>query len=396
MLLVLGIAWHVTELRSTTSAATQRRFTSVASTSARMVEAWMAERDGDALALAEVAGIHGTDSTRLSPAVAGRIIRLEMESLLRRGGYLGVWITDGHGHPLGSVGGQALSPAEDSAIARAMSTQRRVVSEPEQRENAVTVAIVKPIVVDSGARTHAEAVVVFRSDLSRAFTQGVTASARTATTLVPVMVIPVDTGFIGLSLCPAPSTAVCIVTPVDTLVRRARAAPVSFATVQTPARQRVIVATHTIQGLPWSVYLAGDEVEQFAALRERLRFEAFLLLGVLVLGSLGAYAYDRSAHARHLTERAQTEARFAAIVNTAMDAIVIVNEEYAITVVNSAAELMFGYPTRDAIGVSFLELIPLASADEIGRALNQTLLGSGQPRLLSADRYAAGRRRDGS
>ncbi|MEP6493193.1 MAG: PAS domain S-box protein [bacterium] len=393
---MIGIAWHVTDLRSTTLAATQRRFTSVAATSARVVDDWIAERDGDAKALAEVAGIHGTDSTRLSPAVAGRIIRLEMESLLRRGGYLGVWITDGQGHPLGSVGGQKLSAAEDSAIVRAMSTHRRTVSRPEQRDSMVTVAIVKPIMVDTGSLAHAEAVAVFRSDLSRAFTQGISVSARTATTVIPVVVVPVDTSVVGLTLCASPSTAVCLVPTIDLLVRRARASPASYGTVQIPGQTRMVVATHAIQNLPWSIYFAGDEVDQFAMLRERLRFEAFLLLGVLIVGGLAAYAYDRSAHARHLTERTQTEARFAAIVNTAMDAIVIVNEKYEITVVNSAAELMFGYPSGDAIGISFLELIPQTSVSELTRALDQTLNGSGQPRLLSADRYAAGRRRDGS
>ena len=346
-------------------------------------------------ALVEVAGIHGTDSTRISPAVAGRILRLQMESLLRRGSYIGVWITDENGRGLGSVGGQQLTPAEDSAIALSVATRQRVISRPERKENTVSVSVVKPLVVDTGTLAHVEAAIVFRSDLSHAFLPAVTATARATTPIVPVIVVPVDDSFAGLTLCPAPSTAVCLVPTIDTLARRAMSATESFGKIRTPNGEW-IVATHRARNLPWSIYYAADEDSQFAALRDRLRFEGLLLLGVLVLAGLAAYAYDRSAHARRLTERAQTEARFSAIVNTAMDAIIIVDQTYAITVVNRAAELMFGYAAHDATGVSVLELIPRESATELSRALDQTLHGSGQPRLLSADRYAAGRRRDGS
>jgi PAS domain S-box-containing protein len=394
-LLVIAIAWHVASLRSTTLAATQRRFVAVATMSARVVDGWIADRDDDLSALAEVAGIHGTDSTRIAPAIAGRILRLEMESLLRRGSYLAVWITNEHGHPLGSVGGQPLSAAEDSAIALAITTRKRVVSRPEQKDSTVTIGIVKPIVVDTGALAHVEAAVVFRSDLSHAFIPTVTATARTPTSVIPVIVVPLDTSVAGLTLCPAPSTSVCLAPTVDALARRALSSNESYGRIRTPGHQW-IVATHRAQKLPWSVYYASDEDTQFAAMRERLRFEGLALLGVLVLAGLAGYAYDRSAHARRLTERAQTEARFSAIVNTAMDAIIIVDAKYAITVVNRAAELMFGRAALEATGLSVLELIPRESAGELRHALEQTLHGSGQPRLLSADRYAAGRRRDGS
>jgi len=270
-----------------------------------------------------------------------------------------------------------------------------VVRRPEHRDSTVSVGIVTPIVVDTAELAPKQAAVVFRTDLARAFTTGVTANARAATSISPVIVIPMGGSFTGLTLCPSPSTAVCVAHTVDTLARRALSATESYGRVHTSGGEW-IVATHRVQNLPWGIYFASGEDAQLAALHDRLRVEALLLLGLLVLCGLGAYAYDRSAHARRLTERAQTEARFSAIVNTAMDAIIIVDETYAITVVNRAAELMFGYPTRDAVGLSVLELIPRASADELSRALEQTLHGSGQPRLFSADRYAAGRRRDGS
>jgi hypothetical protein len=111
---------------------------------------------------------------------------------------------------LGSVGGQKLSAAEDSAVARAIATGKRVVSRPERRDSTVSVGIVTPIVVDTAELVPIEAAVVFRSDLAHAFTSGVTANARAATSVVPVIVVPVGRSFTGLTLCPSPSTAVCV------------------------------------------------------------------------------------------------------------------------------------------------------------------------------------------
>ncbi|MEO6878576.1 MAG: PAS domain S-box protein, partial [Gemmatimonadaceae bacterium] len=48
------------------------------------------------------------------------------------------------------------------------------------------------------------------------------------------------------------------------------------------------------------------------------------------------------------------------------------------------------------MGRSVLELIPEASTDELRRVVEQTMRAGEQPRLFSADRYAAGRRRDGT
>ena len=148
-------------------------------------------------------------------------------------------------------------------------------------------------------------------------------------------------------------------------------------------------ATHRIASLPWSAYYATDEASQFAAMNERVKFEMMLLLGVLGVAGLGLYAFDRSAKLRRRVERTQTDARFAAIVNTAMDAIIIVDESLAITVVNSAAESMFGYPAAEATGRPFLDLVPPASAADLRVALDQTLGGARKPTLFSAGRYAA-------
>src|SRR6185437_15868474 len=99
-----------------------------------------------------------------------------------------------------------------------------------------------------------------------------------------------------------------------------------------------------------------------------------------------------SAQLRGLMDRAQTEAGFATVVNTAMDAIIIVDDRYNMTVTNSAAEALFGYSAGDAHGRSVLELIADVNREELRRALDQTLQRGEQPRLFNADRYLSGRR----
>jgi formate hydrogenlyase transcriptional activator len=70
------------------------------------------------------------------------------------------------------------------------------------------------------------------------------------------------------------------------------------------------------------------------------------------------------ALARDITERKEAEAalraseeRFAAIFRSAMDAIVIVDSEFRISMFNQAAERVFNCPAAEAIGVSFRDFL---------------------------------------
>jgi len=391
--LLIGIAVHVSDLRSTTFAAAQRRFVAGAAGAARMVDTWMAERDGDARSLAEAAGIPASDSAAISPTMASRLLRAQMEALRRRGNYTAIWIVDTAGQVVGSVGDRSLSDDEADAAARAIATRTVTLGIPAGRDSTVTVGIAHPIFTAAATGPEVEAAAVFRADLNHGFAS-VTPAVRPP--FAPVIVVPDNGHPIGISLCPAPSMAICLVPVTDTLARLAVVAPDTFATITPRGASRLLVATHRVAALPWSVYFAGDERAQFAPMRDRLRFEAMVFLGILLIVALGLYAYDRAAHLRRVTERAQTEAHFAAIVNTAMDAIIIVNEEYEIAALNRAAETLFGYDAADAAGRSVLELIPEAETDQLHRTFEHALTSPEQGPVLRSERYAAGRRRDGS
>jgi PAS domain S-box-containing protein len=393
--LLVGIATHVSDLRSTTLVAAQRRLVAGAAGTARMVDTWMAERNDDARSLAEAAGIPATDASDVSPPIASRLVRLEMEELRRRGHYTAIWIVDSTGRVVGSVGDRRLNEDEADAAARAIATRAVALSTPAARDSTVTVGIAHPMFSSGVAGPRAPAAAVFRADLNHGFAPAAPAERPES---APVIVVPKNGRALGISLCPAAAyAAICLAPVVDTLARLALAAPNTFGPIALRGGSRVLVATHRIAALPWRVYFAGDEQAQFAPMRERLRFESLVFIGILLIVALGLYAYDRAVHLRQVTERAQTEARFAGIVNTAMDAIIIANETYEIAALNRAAETMFGYDAVAAPGRSVLELIPQTEADQLLRTFEHVLRASSdQAAVLRSDRYVAGRRRDGT
>ena len=66
----------------------------------------------------------------------------------------------------------------------------------------------------------------------------------------------------------------------------------------------------------------------------------------------------RMTEMRHMREMLQSEARFKEIVSTAMDAIVIFDEQERITLFNGAAERMFSIPGEQAVGKLISDLFP--------------------------------------
>ena len=385
--LVAGMAWHVVALRATTLSATERRFANVAASASRMIEVWVARRNADVAELA--------DALRERPKDSRSALLLQMLSVQRREHYKAVWIVDAAGRVVVATNDLRLSAAETTAVVRAAGTRDLVVSSPERRRfGQITVAVAKSVTDETNSERPTR-VIVFRAGLDSAFVESVSSATRIAATTLPVIAIPTDSSFLGLSFCAAPATTLCVVPTNDSLARLAGTQDHTFGRL-TSGGQRLMYATHRIASLPWTAYYATDEAAQLAAMYERLKFEMTLLLGVLWAAGLGLYAFDRSAKLRRRVEQSQTDARFAAIVNTAMDAIIIVDEMLAITVVNSAAESMFGYPAADAIGKPVLDLVPPASAADLRVALDQTLGGARKPMLFSAGCYAAGKRRDGS
>ena len=75
----------------------------------------------------------------------------------------------------------------------------------------------------------------------------------------------------------------------------------------------------------------------------------------------------RMTELRHMREMLQSEARFREIVSTAMDAIVIFDEQERISLFNSAAERMFRSPASEAVGRSITEFFRVEGSMDLVR-----------------------------
>ncbi len=93
---------------------------------------------------------------------------------------------------------------------------------------------------------------------------------------------------------------------------------------------------------------------------------------------------------------AESRARFASIVATAMDAIVSVGEDQSIVLFNAAAERMFGYSQAEAIGLPLSELIPERLRERHRDGFSHFVREPGTTRRMGAGRRMTARRRDGS
>jgi PAS domain S-box-containing protein len=67
---------------------------------------------------------------------------------------------------------------------------------------------------------------------------------------------------------------------------------------------------------------------------------------------------------RHMRELVQSEARFREIVGSAMDAIIVFNERGVVTMVNGAAERMFGAAAQEAVGKEITRFFPQGMSAE--------------------------------
>ena len=106
--------------------------------------------------------------------------------------------------------------------------------------------------------------------------------------------------------------------------------------------------------------------------------------------------------ARDITERKRAEeavreaaVRLKAIVDTAVDGIITIDERGIIESMNPAAERIFGHAHHEVVGRDIAMLMPDPDRDEYDGYL-ESYLRSGQPRIIGTIREVHGRRKDGS
>lgn len=113
--------------------------------------------------------------------------------------------------------------------------------------------------------------------------------------------------------------------------------------------------------------------------------------GLLVLATI----HDISRRKEAERALAESEARLRAVVETAVDAIVVIDTRGTIEAFNPAAERMFGYCAAEAIGKNVALLMPSPYREEHDGYIRR-FLATGERRIIGIGREVLGRRKDGS
>ena len=90
-----------------------------------------------------------------------------------------------------------------------------------------------------------------------------------------------------------------------------------------------------------------------------------------------------------------SQARLHAIVDTAVDAIILIDERGAIESINRATERLFGYRAEEVLGHNVTILMPSPYREEHDGYM-QHYLATGERRIIGIGREVSGRRKDGT
>lgn len=124
-------------------------------------------------------------------------------------------------------------------------------------------------------------------------------------------------------------------------------------------------------------------------------FAALALVMVVLLTLMTLVLREMSRRRSALAELARNRAQLQAIVDTAVDAIVVVNRRGVIERFNRAAERIFGYKADEVIGKNVSVLMPSPYQDEHD-AYMERYHRTGERRIIGIGREALGLRKDGS
>jgi PAS domain S-box-containing protein len=119
-----------------------------------------------------------------------------------------------------------------------------------------------------------------------------------------------------------------------------------------------------------------------------------LSIVVLSMAALGAIA-SREAAARRGGSLSETFGGVGAILDTAVDGVVTIDEKGAIEMVNRAAIDLFGYSTEELVGRNVNLLMPSPYHEEHDGYLRR-YLETGEKRIIGIGREVEGLRKDGS
>ena len=179
--------------------------------------------------------------------------------------------------------------------------------------------------------------------------------------------------------------------------------------------EKRVVAYEPIARHGWGVVLAQPAVTVFASRDHQLKWVLSVYALVLILmGCVAAYLVSRIVIQRRQAEQGhqlnaelerrvaeqtaqfrESEERNRAIVDTAADAIIVIDERGTVQRFNPGAERMFGYSQAEVVGKNVALLMPSPHHAQHDGYLAR-YLASGEKRVIGIGREVIGRRNNGA
>ena len=144
--------------------------------------------------------------------------------------------------------------------------------------------------------------------------------------------------------------------------------------------------------------IAGRGREVAGRRRDGTTVPLHLTVGEMQVGGVRrftAVVHDLTKRADLAAQLGASEARWEAVVESAVDAIVVIDVHGAIESFNPAAELLFGYQEADVLGRNVTVLMPSPYREEHDGYLSR-YLATGRAKVIGVGREVMGRHQDGT
>jgi two-component system, LuxR family, sensor kinase FixL len=132
--------------------------------------------------------------------------------------------------------------------------------------------------------------------------------------------------------------------------------------------------------------------------RDGSTFPLHLSVGEMTIGGQRKFTgmlHDLSMRVQHEERRRASEARWQAVIESAVDAIVVIDKHGRVEAFNPAAERLFGYTERELVGQNVTALMPSPYREEHDHYLAR-YLATGTKKIIGLGREVQGLRRDGT
>lgn len=139
----------------------------------------------------------------------------------------------------------------------------------------------------------------------------------------------------------------------------------------------------------------GSGIELFGLRKDGSEFAADVSLSPLTDGQVLVTVHDITRRKSAEAAAAEQSARLAAIVETAVDAIITIDEHGIIDSFNPAAERLFGYTREEVLGKNVSMLMPSPYREQHDAYLAR-YLATGEKHIIGIGREVVARRKDGS